>query len=135
MDRSAGNKLPRGEGLYSFSVPTGLAVKRVEIGLKRGFVVTAPGMSEELAPMEIDRLLVGQVIWGAGRSSGTPIGETNYKLISIRRSRGESVEGPFRTCEIRSQEQWFLSANNTNSLMVARWGRVPSASRLIRRRG
>jgi hypothetical protein len=66
-DRSAGNKLPRGEGLYVFSVPTGLAVKRVEIGLKRGFVVTGPGISEELEPMEIDRLLVGKVIFRGGR--------------------------------------------------------------------
>ncbi len=40
VDRSAGNKLPRGEGHYVFSVSTGLAVKRVEVGLKRGFVVT-----------------------------------------------------------------------------------------------
>ena len=63
VDRSAGNKLPRGEGLYVFSVPTGLAVKRVEVGLKRGFVVTGPGISEELEPMEIDRLLVGKVIF------------------------------------------------------------------------
>ncbi|MGO9603863.1 MAG: helix-turn-helix domain-containing protein [Candidatus Binataceae bacterium] len=67
VDRSAGNKLPRGEGLYVFSVPTGLAVKRVEVGLKRGFVVTGPGMSEELEPMEIDRLVVGQVIWRCGK--------------------------------------------------------------------
>ncbi len=67
VDRSAGNKLPRGEGLYVFSVPTGLALKRVEVGLKRGFVVTGPGMSEELEPMEIDRLLVGQVIWRCGK--------------------------------------------------------------------
>ncbi len=63
VDRSAGNKLPRGEGHYVFSVSTGLAVKRVEVGLKRGFVVTGPGISEELGPMEIDRLLVGKVIW------------------------------------------------------------------------
>jgi transcriptional regulator with XRE-family HTH domain len=67
VDRSAGNKLPRGEGLYVFSVPTGLAVKRVEVGLKRGFVVTGPGISEELEPMEIDRLLVGKVIFRGGR--------------------------------------------------------------------
>ncbi|MGO9450851.1 MAG: helix-turn-helix domain-containing protein [Candidatus Binataceae bacterium] len=67
VDRSAGNKLPRGEGLYVFSVPTGLAVKRVGVGLKRGFVVTGPGMSEELEPMEIDRLVVGQVIWRCGK--------------------------------------------------------------------
>jgi hypothetical protein len=58
--------LPRGEGLYIFSVPTGLAVKRVEVGLKRGFVVTGPGISEELGPMEIDRLLVGKVIFRRG---------------------------------------------------------------------
>jgi transcriptional regulator with XRE-family HTH domain len=63
VDRSAGRKLPRGEGLYVFSVPTGLAVRRVEVGLKRGFVVTGPGISEELGPMEIDRLLVGKVIF------------------------------------------------------------------------
>ena len=67
VDRSAGNKLPRGEGLYVFSVPTGLAVKRVEIGLKRGFVITGAGISEELEPMEIDRLLVGKVIFRGGR--------------------------------------------------------------------
>ena len=67
VDRSAGNKLPRGEGLYVFSVPTGLAVRRVEVGLKRGFVVTGPGISEELEPMEIDRLLVGRVIFRGER--------------------------------------------------------------------
>ena len=67
VDRSAGHKLPRGEGLYVFSVPTGLAVKRVEVGLKRGFVVTGPGISEELDVMEIDRLLVGRVIWRGGK--------------------------------------------------------------------
>src|SRR5271167_1295936 len=63
VDRSAGNKLPRGEGLYVFSVPTGLAVRRVEVGLKRGFVVTGPGISEELEAKEIDPLLVGKVIF------------------------------------------------------------------------
>jgi transcriptional regulator with XRE-family HTH domain len=67
VDRSAGNRLPRGEGLYVFSVPTGLAVRRVEVGLKRGFVVTGPGISEELGPMEIDRLLVGKVIFRGGK--------------------------------------------------------------------
>jgi|SRR5208282_2466556 len=67
VDRSAGNKRPRGEGLYVFSVPTGLAVKRVEVSLKRGFVVTGPGISEELGPMDIDRLLVGKVIFRGGR--------------------------------------------------------------------
>ncbi len=67
VDRSAGHKLPRGEGLYVFSVPTGLAVRRVEVGLKRGFVVTGPGISEEVGPMEIDRLLVGRVIFRGER--------------------------------------------------------------------
>ena len=67
VDRSAGNKRPRGEGLYGFPVPTGLAVRRVEVGLKRGSVVTAPGISEELGPMDIDRLLVGRVIFRGGR--------------------------------------------------------------------
>ena len=67
VDRPAGRKLPRGEGLYVFSVPTGLAVRRVEVGLKRGFVVTGSGMSEELEPLEMDRLLVGQVIWRGGK--------------------------------------------------------------------
>src|SRR5208282_3613762 len=36
VDRSAGNKLQRREGLYVFSVPMGLAVKRVEVSLKTG---------------------------------------------------------------------------------------------------
>jgi len=35
-----------GEGLYVFPAPTGLAVKRVAVSLKRGFVVTGPGISE-----------------------------------------------------------------------------------------
>jgi hypothetical protein len=52
VDRSAGKKLPHGEGLYVFSVPTGLAVRRVQVG---------PGISEELEPMEIDRLLIGRI--------------------------------------------------------------------------
>src|ERR1017187_1594226 len=59
VDRSAGKRMPRGEGLYVFSVPTGLAVRRVRVGLKRGFVVTGSGISVELEAMEIDRLLVG----------------------------------------------------------------------------
>jgi hypothetical protein len=59
--------LPRGEGLYVFSVPTGLAVKRVEVGLKRGFVVTGPGISEEQEPKEIDRLLVRKLVFRGGR--------------------------------------------------------------------
>jgi hypothetical protein len=62
VDRSAGKRPPRGEGLYVFSVRTGLAVRRVQVGLRRGFVVTGPGISEELDAMEIDRLLVGRVI-------------------------------------------------------------------------
>jgi hypothetical protein len=68
VDRSAGHKLPRGEGLYVFRVPTGLAVKRVEVGLKRGFVVNGAGISEELGPIEIDQLLVGKVIFRGGES-------------------------------------------------------------------
>ena len=67
VDRSAGKRMPRGEGLYVFSVPTGLAVRRVRVGLKRGFVVTGSGISEELEAMEIDRLLVGRVIWRGGK--------------------------------------------------------------------
>ncbi|MGO9060440.1 MAG: helix-turn-helix domain-containing protein [Candidatus Binataceae bacterium] len=67
VDRSVGKRLPCGEGLYVFSVPTGLAVRRVQVGLRRGLVVTGPGISEELAAMEIDRLLVGRVIWRGGR--------------------------------------------------------------------
>jgi len=67
VDRSAGKRLPRGEGLYVFSVPTGLAVRRVQVGLRRGLVVTGPGISEELDAIEIDRLLVGKVIWRGGR--------------------------------------------------------------------
>ena len=43
-------------------------MKRVEVGLKRGFVVTGPGISEELEPMEIDRLLVGKVIFRGGKN-------------------------------------------------------------------
>jgi len=67
VDRSAGNKLPRAGGLYVFPVPSGLAVRRIEVGLKRGFVVSGPGISEEVEAMEIDRLLVGRVIFRGER--------------------------------------------------------------------
>ncbi|MGA7870721.1 MAG: helix-turn-helix domain-containing protein [Candidatus Binatus sp.] len=67
VDRSAGKRLPRGEGLYVFSAPTGLAIRRVQVGLKRGFVVTGSGISEELEATEVDRILVGKVIWRGGR--------------------------------------------------------------------
>ena len=68
VDKSEGNKLPRGEGLYIFSAPTGLAIRQINVGLKRGFVVIGPGISEELEPKEIARLLVGKVIFRGGRA-------------------------------------------------------------------
>ncbi len=71
VDPSAGKRLPRGEGLYVFSVPTGLAVRRVQVGLMRGLVVTGPGISEELDAMEIDRLLGGRLFGEGGKFSGT----------------------------------------------------------------
>jgi|SRR5208282_327149 len=86
VDRSAGNKLPRGEGLYVFSVPNGLALKRVKVGLKRGFLVTGPGMLEKLGPMDIARLLVGQMIWRGGKIQRHFRWEkwfANYELVSI----------------------------------------------------
>lgn len=49
VDRSIGNKNAL-RGLYVFSVPTGLAVRRVEVGLKRRFVVSGAGTSQELNP-------------------------------------------------------------------------------------
>jgi hypothetical protein len=67
VDRSAERKLPSGEGLYLFSVPTGLAVRRVQVGVLRGFVVAGPEISETLEPGEIERSLVGRVIWRAGK--------------------------------------------------------------------
>ena len=68
MDLPFGGQICRqqvvaGEGLYVFSVPTGLAERRVEVGLTRGFVVAGPGISEDLEPNEIGRLLVGKVIF------------------------------------------------------------------------
>ena len=54
VDRSIDNKTPCGGGSVFF-LPTGPAVRRVEVGLKRRFVVSGPGMSEELKPIEIDR--------------------------------------------------------------------------------
>ena len=74
---SAANKLPRGEGPYVFSAPTGFFVKRVEVGLTRGIAVNGPGISEDLGPMEIDRLLVGRVIVR---------GERMYRNLSLEAS-------------------------------------------------
>ena len=103
---SAANKLPRGEGPYVFSVPTGFFVKRVEVGLTRGIAVNGPGISEDLGPMEIDRLLVGRVIFRAERmyrnlsleasntvnalSSGGQVGPSEH----LRPRRNTPTRGP-----------------------------------------
>ena len=85
--------LPRGEGLYVFSVATGLCVKRVEV--ERGFVVNGPGISEKLGPMEIDRLLLCKVIWRGG-CSGTWALEGSNTVCAINFSVRAS--GCFHDC-------------------------------------
>jgi len=67
VDRSAEKKPPSEDGIFVFSVPTGLALRRVQVGVLRGFVVSGSEMSETLEPTEIERSLVGKVIWRGGK--------------------------------------------------------------------
>jgi transcriptional regulator with XRE-family HTH domain len=67
VERYLRKKLPTDEGLYVLEAAMGLVVRRIKAGLKKGFVVTGSGISEEIAAEDILRALVGRVIWRGGR--------------------------------------------------------------------
>ncbi len=67
IDRSVERKLPRRDGLYVLSVARGLAVRQVHVRLNQNFRVSEPGVSDDVAASELDRLIVGEVVWRGGR--------------------------------------------------------------------
>ena len=75
-----------------FLFATGLAVKRVGVGLKRGFVVTGPGISEEAEPSDIDRLLVGKVIFRGGKNVAEPSSKDSISSAMFSSFRGGGFE-------------------------------------------
>jgi transcriptional regulator with XRE-family HTH domain len=66
VERYLRKKVPTDEGIYMLEAGMGLVVRRIKAGLKKGFVVTGSGISEEMAPEDILRALVGRVIWRGG---------------------------------------------------------------------
>ncbi len=96
VNRSANQQLPRGEVLYVFPVPSGLAVKRVEVGLKQDFMLAGTGISEEPEPMKITRSLVGSSLISRveERSGNKPLSNDSISFavfISFRRRFGPRV--------------------------------------------
>ena len=67
IDRSVERKLPRRDGLYVLSVTRGLAVRQVHVRLNQSFRVSGPGVSDDVAASDLDRLIVGEVAWRGGR--------------------------------------------------------------------
>jgi hypothetical protein len=67
VDRRAGEKLPRRDGLYVFSVARGLAIREVHVRLDGRFLVSSPGVSDEVDAFEIGKIIVGEIVWRGGR--------------------------------------------------------------------
>jgi len=68
-------------------------VSRVQVGLLRRLVDSGPGISEELKPTEIDRLLVGGVIWREGKIQQNM---ASIKATQSRSPRSFPFPGRFR---------------------------------------
>ncbi|HVB82635.1 MAG TPA: helix-turn-helix domain-containing protein [Candidatus Binataceae bacterium] len=67
VDRTAGKKLPRRDGIYVLSVARGLAIRLVSVQLNGTFLVSSPATSEHVAAMDIESLVVGEIVWRGGR--------------------------------------------------------------------
>jgi hypothetical protein len=67
IDRGAEQKLPRRDGLYVFSVARGLAIREVHVRLDGRFLVSSPGVSDEVDAFDIGKLIVGEIVWRGGR--------------------------------------------------------------------
>ncbi len=66
VERFVGKELTAAEGICVFDGPMGLVLRRIEASLRRGFVVTGSGVSEEITTTDILRTLIGRVIWRGG---------------------------------------------------------------------
>ncbi len=67
VDRRAEEKLPRRDGLYVLSVARGLAIRQIHARLDQQFLVSGPGVSEQVSALDVGRRIVGEVIWRGGR--------------------------------------------------------------------
>jgi transcriptional regulator with XRE-family HTH domain len=67
VDRGAEKKLPRRDGVYVLSVARGLAVRQIHARLDQQFLVSGPGVSEQVSALDLGRRIVGEVIWRGGR--------------------------------------------------------------------
>jgi len=66
IDRGAERKLPRRDGPY-VTVARGLAIRHVRARLDQRFVVSGPGVSDELDALDIGRFIVGEIVWHGSR--------------------------------------------------------------------
>jgi len=66
VDRTMAKKLPSREGIYVLSGAIGLTVRRVSLRLNGKFVLSGPGISEEVEPSDLRHRVVGQVVWRGG---------------------------------------------------------------------
>jgi hypothetical protein len=67
VDRTTGKKLPGREGVYVLSGSVGLILRHVRVRLNGRFVLSCPGISEEVEVMDLGRRVVGEVVWRGGR--------------------------------------------------------------------
>jgi hypothetical protein len=67
IHKTVEGKLPSRDGLYVLSVARGLAIRKVHARLDGRFVVTSPGLSDEVDAFDIGKLIVGEIVWCGGR--------------------------------------------------------------------
>lgn len=67
IDRGAGQRLPRRNGLCVLSIARVLAIREVHVRLDGRFVVSSPGVSDEVDAFEIGKIIVGEIVWRGGR--------------------------------------------------------------------
>src|ERR1700691_604108 len=67
IHKTVEGKLPSRDGLYVLSVARGLAIREVHARLDGRFVVTSPGVSDEVDAFDIGKLIVGEIVWCGGR--------------------------------------------------------------------
>ena len=58
VDRRAEKKLPRRDGLYVLSVARGLAIRQIHARLDQQFLVSGPGVSEQVSALDVGKLIL-----------------------------------------------------------------------------
>jgi len=67
INRGAERKLPRRDGPYVMRVARGLAIRHVHARLDQRFVVSGPGVSDEMDALDIGQFIVGEIVWHGSR--------------------------------------------------------------------